>query len=328
VPKGTPINLGISDETGPINTFLTGPSFPNRLAIDSAGNLYIANRGDETVWQFSARTGRPTVLAGTSGVQGHTGDGGPAASAELNGPVAVAVDQAGNVYISELGGLGLPDIRKVTPGGIITTLATFTVAYDLKFSGSTLYLVGGPTASSMSPCTVDTLNTVSGAITRVVGNPFSCADSPTTLDLPRSVTFDQAGAMYITEVTSHVIRKYQGGVLTTIAGTGTGGYAGDGGPATSAQLNTPDDIAIDSSGDLFFTDPGNDVVREITPDGTIQTMAGTGTGGSSGDGGPANKAQFQFFCDNSFAQATGIAIDGADHLYVSDTCNGRIREIT
>jgi hypothetical protein len=324
VPKGAPISLGISDQTGPISTYQSGISTPARLTIDGAGNLFVASYASSEVLKVTSSPSGPPqtrVVAGT-GTKGHTGDGGPATSAQLNGPIATAVDPAGNLYIAEAPDFG-PDgaIRKVSPNGTITTLTNFGAPWDLRFENSTLYAVG-----RFGNCTVDTVNTSTGAVTPVVGTPGTCADSASTLLDPASVTFDSAGAMYITEPHANLIRKFQGGVLTTIAGTGVGGYTGDGGPATSAQLHDPDDIAFDASGDLFFTDWSNLVVREITPDGTIQTIAGTGTAGLSGDGGPANKAGTRLGQNPSFS--SGIAIDGAGHLFVSDTNNNCIREIT
>ena len=134
--------------------------------------------------------------------------------------------------------------------------------------------------------------------------------------------------MYITEPHANMVRRFPhgGGPLTTVAGTGTRGFGGDGGAATSAQLADPDQVAFDAAGDYFITDWGNFVVREVTPDGKIQTIAGTpGSCGYSGDGGAANAAKMCNGGNPSFSG--GIAIDGAGNLYVSDTNNHAIRAI-
>ena len=326
VPKGSAINLNISDETGPISTYFNTVNTPARSSIDGSGNLFVASYASNEVFELQTFSdgGKLTTRVAGNGTKGHTGDGGPATSAELNGPIATAVDAAGNVYIAEApcACAQAGSIRKVTPGGTITTLTNGILApYGLTFFNSELYVVG-----RYGNCTVDRVDTTTGALTPVVGVAGTCTDGPTTLSDPASVTFDSTGAMYISEPHAELIRKFLGGSLTTVAGTGVPGYAGDGGPATSAQLHDPDDVAFDGLGDLFFTDWSNQVVREITPDGTIQTIAGTGTAGYTGDGGPANQAELRIGGNGAFSG--GIVIDGAGHLFVSDTNNNAIREIT
>jgi PKD repeat protein len=326
VPKGSAINLNISDETGPISTYFNTVATPARSSIDGSGNLFVASYSKNEVFELESFSdgGKLTTRVAGNGTKGHTGDGGAATSAELNGPIATAVDPAGNVYIAEAPCTCAQagSIRKVAPNGTITTLTNGILSpYGLTFFNSALYVVG-----RYGNCTVDRVDTTTGALTTVVGVPGTCTDGPTTLSDPASVTFDSSGAMYISEPHAEIIRKFQGGSLTTIAGTGTPGYSGDGGPATSAELHDPDDVAFDTSGDLFFTDWSNQVVREITPDGTIQTIAGTGTAGYTGDGGPANQAALHIGGNGSFSG--GIVIDGAGHLFVSDTNNNAIREIT
>ncbi len=109
------------------------------------------------------------------------------------------------------------------------------------------------------------------------------------------------------------------GDISTVAGTGTGGFGGDGGPATSAQLNFPTGVAVDSSGNLFIADTGNDRIRKVDTSGNISTVAGTGTPGFSGDGGPATSAQLNF--------PAGIAVDSSGNLFIADAENHRIRKV-
>lgn len=140
------------------------------------------------------------------------------------------------------------------------------------------------------------------------------------LNLPSTLIFDAAGNAYIADHANSCIRKVSAsGIITTIAGTGTAGYSGDGGPATSAQLSYPTGLVFDAQGNLFVADRSNNVVRKITPAGIITTFAGTGIAGFSGDGGPATNAQF--------ADVNGIDFDAAGNLYIADKYNNRIRKV-
>jgi sugar lactone lactonase YvrE len=132
---------------------------------------------------------------------------------------------------------------------------------------------------------------------------------------------DAAGAMYMTSVTKHSVRKVTpGGESVTIAGNGSAGFGGDNGPASAAQLNTPFGLAVDAAGNLFIADTLNHRIRKVTPDGKISTIAGTGKPGFQGDGKKAIEAQFNF--------PTSLAIDPSGNLYVSDQGNNRVRKIT
>ena len=340
VPQGTTVTLGVSDETGPISSFAGdgtpgcgggagSPGFtrstvvatPARLTIDSAGNMYIAEWCGGIVAKVNAGGGFPQIFT-VAGIAGSCRCN-SATTANLNGPIATAVDGAGNLYVAEAPSSGGGDIRKVDPSGNITTLTNFTSPWDLKFGpGGLLYVAG-----RFGNCSIDSVNTSTGTLTPVVGTPGACSDSATTLSDPASVSFDSSGAMYIAEPHAGVIRKFQGGSLTTVTGTiGSTGFSGDGRPATSAFLADPDDVAVDSLGDLFINDGGNLRVREVTTDGTINTVAGTGIGPYNGDGKPATQANLSNGGNGTLAG--GLAIDGADHLFISDTNNNRVREIT
>jgi NHL repeat len=247
----------------------------------AGGNAYVADPVDDVVREVGlgpTPTQRvETVIAG-DGVQGSAGDGGPATAAGLNDPEGIAVDHAGDVYIADAGN---NRIRKVTPAGVITTVAGNGVSGN---SGD-----GGPATSAH-------------------------------LAHPTGVALDAQGDLFIVDDGNNTIREVTpDGVITTVAGNGTAGYSGDGGPATRAQLDGPTGIAVDATGDLFIADGGNQRIREVTPNDTIQTVAGTGTQGYSGDGGPATAAQLN--------NPEGIAVDAEGDLWIVDRDNGRVREV-
>src|SRR5829696_7771056 len=194
-----------------------------------------------------------TTVAGDGGLD--LGDGGPATKAGLCGPTDVALDAAGNMYISDTGnycsGPGGNTIRKVDPDGTITTVAG---TGEAGFSGD-----GGPATKAK-------------------------------LNSPIAVAVDPEGNLYISDESNQRIRKVdKEGVITTFAGTGEDRSSGDGGPATSAQLRDPGGLAFDAAGNLYVADYTS--VRKIDPSGTITTVAGSGQLGFSGDGGPATEAK-------------------------------------
>ena len=141
------------------------------------------------------------------------------------------------------------------------------------------------------------------------------------LDLPSGIVFDAAGDLFIADPGAHVVREVTpAGIISTYAGTGSAGYTGDGGQATAARLYAPYGLAIDAAGDLFIADDGNNTVRMITPAGIITTVAGNGTGGSTGTGGQATSAELD--------EPTGVAVDASGNLYIADSYNNEIREVT
>jgi uncharacterized protein (TIGR03437 family) len=139
------------------------------------------------------------------------------------------------------------------------------------------------------------------------------------LALPGGIAFDKSGNMYIADGQNNVIRKVSGGTITTFAGNGTAGYTGDKGVATSAELNNPTGVAVDSMGNVYIADSANQVVRMVSPSGTITTFAGSNVAGFEGDTGPANQAELNF--------PTAVAVDTNNNLYICDTDNNAIREV-
>jgi sugar lactone lactonase YvrE len=212
-----------------------------------------------------------TTVAG-NGVQGFAGDGGPATSASLHTPIDVATDAAGNLYIADPGN---DRIRMVAAGtGIITTVAGSGIS---GFAGD-----GGPATSA-------------------------------SLGFPYGVAVDAAGNLYIADLYNNRIRKVAvgTGIITTVAGNGTEGFAGDGGPATSASLNLPSGVAVDAAGNLYIADGVNNRIRKVAVGtGIITTVAGNGTRGFAGDGGPATGA--------SLRVSSGVAVDAAGNLYIAE----------
>lgn len=313
----------------------SGLDYPQGLAMDTAGNLYIAD-GNHNRVRLVSTNGMMTTFAGGGTVPsagGYTGDGGPATSATLGLPAAVAIDATGNVDIADYSN---SVVRKVTPGGIISTYAGNGLP---GFAGD-----GGPaTAARLNQpraLAVDASGnlyiadyaegrirevTPKGTISTFAGSGVSFGSSgeggPATLAAlngPSGIVFDTAGNLYIAVSGDYVIRKVSSsGLITTVAGLYLNpGYSGDGGPATSALLQTPTGLAIDQAGNFYVSDPSNNVIRQILANGTIRTIAGNGTSGYSGDGGPALNAELSSPCDL-------LTVNGK--LYISDRANDVIR---
>ena len=307
-------------------------NFPNVIAVDGAGNLFIADTDSQRIRMIN-RDGIITTIAG-NGSWGFSGDGGPALSAQLNYPAAIAVDGAGNLFITDTNS---HRIRKITPNGIITTV----VGNGRQGSSGD----GGPAsrAAMNYPRGIaidgtgnlhiaDTDNhrirkvDSSGTITTVAGNgtPGSSGDGGPATDAqlasPVGVTVDGAGNLFIADSVSNRIRKVTpDGIITTVAGTGAYGFRGDGGPAVSASLAYPNGVAVDAAGDLFIADTANQRIRKVTPDGVITTMGGNGTFGFAGDGGAPSSAQL--------AYPYSVAVDGNNTIFIDDTYSNRIRKI-
>ena len=251
-------------------------SLPYSVAVDGAGNLYIADQYNNRIRRVDS-TGTITTIAGT-GELGFGGDGGPATQARLFLPYGVAVDGAGNLYIADQYN---HRIRKVDSTGTITTIAG---TGERRFGGD-----GGPAIQAQ-------------------------------LDEPTGVVVDGAGNLYIADLANHRIRKVDStGTITTIAGTGEQGFGGNDGPASQAHLFFPIAVAVDGAGTLYIADVGNHRIRKVDSTGTITTFAGTGERGFGGDGGPAIQAQL--------AAPSGVAVDEEGNLYIADQYNNRIRRV-
>jgi len=240
--------------------------FPSSVAVDGVGGFFVPSPTQNRVYHVAA-DGTLALSAGT-GNPGYRRDGGLAVLANLAHPTGVAVDAAGNLFIADAQN---NRIRRVTPDGIITTVA-----------GSGISGLGDGGAAFWAQ-----LNHASG------------------------VALD-AGNLFIADTLNHRIRKVTpDGIITTVAGSGTGGFSGDRGPAISAQLNSPYSVAVDASENLFIADTGNDQIRKVT-DGIIMRVAGNGDGG---------------FSLEQLYVPTGAAVDAAGNLFIADTRNNRIRKV-
>jgi sugar lactone lactonase YvrE len=283
--------------------------------------------------QVDGALGTITTVAG-GGFSG-LGDGGPATSAQLFRPSGVALDAAGNLFIADTYN---NRIRKVSASGVITTVAgTGTSGYSGDGGPATsakLYNPWGVAVDGAGNLFIaDTLNhcirevSVSGVITTVAGTGTYGYDgdggaaTSAQLWFPQGVAVDAAGNLFIADTYNNRIREVSAsGVITTVAGTGTSGYSGDGGPATSAQLAHPSGVAVDGAGNLFIVDTDNHRIRKVSTLGVITTVAGNGSLGYSGDNGPATSANLYF--------PSGVAVDGAGNLFIADTYTNRIREVS
>ncbi|PVC96328.1 hypothetical protein DBP19_08315 [Streptomyces sp. CS090A] len=305
---------------------------PYGIAIDSVGTLYFSDYSNHRVRKITT-DGKVRTVAGT-GTAGYGGDDGPATSARLNCPRELAVDRAGALYIADAEN---HRVRKVTPGGQITTVAgngsagfggdggpatsaRLNKPFGVAMDGSGVLYIAEWGNDRIRKVTPDgTISTIAGTGKAAYGGDDGPALSA-HLRAPYSLVLDDAGALYIADASNHRVRKITpDGQITTVAGNGSAGFGGDGGPATSAKLNRPYGLARDSTGNLYISDFENHRVRKVTPDGQISTVAGTKGAGYGGDGGPASAAQLN--------QPYGLAVDCVDALYIVDHVNHRIRKI-
>ncbi|HXP08168.1 MAG TPA: Ig-like domain repeat protein [Acidobacteriaceae bacterium] len=310
---------------------------PVGVAFDSAGNLYIGDNSNSRVRKVNAATGIITTVVG-NGTAGYSGDGGPATSAELNGPEVVALDSAGNLYIAEYYNNRIRKVAAAT--GIITTVAgNGTQNYSGDGGSATSAALWSPTGVAVDSANnlyiadfgnhrIRKVTAATGIITTVAGNGtlgYSGDGGPATgaeLADPTHVVLDSVGNLIIADPGNNRVRKVTvaTGIITTVAGNGTGAYAGDGGPATSAALHNPEYLTLDSADNLYIGDYLNNRVRKVNAaTGIITTVAGNGTGAYSGDGGPTTSAELHF--------PSAIAFDNVGNLYVSDLGNSRIRKL-
>ncbi len=328
-------NYGFSGDGGSATTAQLAS--PQGLAVDSAGNLYIADTGNHRIRKVTPG-GVISTVAG-NGVAGYSGDGGAATSAQLYGPYGVAVDSLGNLYIADTYNFR---IRMVTSGGVIATIAGrgtqgFSGDEGLATSATLSYPFGVALDSAGNIYISDSGNnrvrevTSPGSANAIIstiagtGTAGFSGDGGSALlarvSNIRGLAVDTGGNVYIADVGNSRIRKFApGGNINTVAGTGTAGFSGDGSQATAAQLASPTGVAVDGAGNLYIADTQNDRIRMVAPGGVISTIAGIGTAGYTGDG--ASLATPQLTMPES------VAVDSAGNLYIADTGNNRLRKVT
>ena len=264
---------GFGGDNGPATNALF--SNPWDLDVDDSGNIYVVDRINYCIRKID-KFGIITTIAGIPGSMGYNGDNAMATDAQISETVSIAVDKKHNVYICDAGN---QRIRKIDTAGIITTVAgTGTPGFN------------------------------GDSIPAVVAN----------LGSPWGVAVDKYGCIYISDGFNYRIRKVDTfGIISTIAGTGTNGFSGDNGSATAAKISLTGGIAVDTSGNVYFNDNGGRI-RKINISEIITTIAGTGSIGPIGDGGPATNASIN---------AQGIDVDLLGNVYIADWNNDRLRKV-
>ena len=306
-------------------------------ATDAAGDLYISDSNNQRIRYVNAATGIISTVAG-NGIAGFGGDGGPATSAQLNSPADVKLDGAGNFYIVDSGNHAVRMVNAVT--GVIWTVAG--IGGESGYSGdgglATQAHLAYPSAvafdgdhslyiSDTGNNVVREVNLSTGIITTVVGTGvagYSGDSGPAIagrLNYPWGIALGGDGSLYIADLSNNCIRKVNtAGVISTVVGTGTRGYGGDGGPATQAELNVPASVLMDVAGNLYVADSGNQLVRKVgAASGIIQTIAGTFAGGIAEDGITATTTTL----DGPYA----LFLDGPGNLYIADMFHQLIRMV-
>lgn len=298
------------------------------VAVDSAGNVYVADTDNRTIRKISA-AGNVTTLAGTAGMGGSTDGNG--AAARFAEPRGIAVDAAGTLFVADY---GAHTIRKISAAGSVTTFAGTAAAAgssDGNGSAARFYFPSGLSVDNAGNVYVaDTSNntlrkiSAAGNVTTLAGlaGRSSSVDGTGTaarFEDPYAVAVDRSGIVYVADATDHTIRKITpDGVVTTLAGS-AGSFGSSDGNGSAARFKGPLGIAVDSVGTLYVADTGNSTIRKISATGAVTTLAGAaGNNGSSDGAGTAAR----------FSEPNGIAVDSAGNLYVADTANSTVRKIS
>ena len=323
---------GSVNSNGAILT-VTGPApagfvFPAALAVDAAGNVYVADSGNNTIRKITS-AGVVSTLAGLTGSSGSAD--GTGSAARFFAPQGIAVDAASNVYVGDTANF---TVRKITPAGVVSTLAgsagssgsTDAAGSAARFAapqGIAVDAAGTVYVADSSNFTIRTISPA-GVVSTLAGSPGSLGSadgigSAARFFNPTSVAVDAAGNVYVTDFSNHTIRKITpAAVVTTLAGS-VGNLGSTDGTGTAARFSNPRGAAVDAAGNVYVADFNNNTVRKITPAGVVTTMAGTASIPGNADG-TGSAARFRFPRD--------VAVDAAGNVFVADTDNNSIRKIT
>ncbi|MFO0952331.1 MAG: hypothetical protein U0835_14505 [Isosphaeraceae bacterium] len=327
---------GFAGDGGPATKALLNNPFD--VACDANGNLYFSDTFNHCVRRVERGTGQITTVAG-SREKGFSGDGGPATSARMDEPYGVVIDRSGHMYIADRLNRRVRRVDGAT--GVMTTVAGDG---SKTYSGD-----GGPAVKAglvepngvaldpeerrlfiadVADHRIRVVELASGTISTFAGTgkgrhegdggPASAA----AIFGARAVDVGADGTVYILERQGNTLRAVdpRTGVIRTVAGTGAKGNSGDGGPASAATFNGPKELAVDRGGNVFIVDTENHTIRRVDgKTGVITTVAGNGTRGGSGDGGPATSAQL--------SRPHGVVVGPTGHIFIGDTENHRIREV-
>jgi sugar lactone lactonase YvrE len=305
------------------------PGFASGIALDAAGNVYMAISDSSVVLELSASTSKLSVVAGI-GVAGYGGDGGTATKAHLNGPLGVAFDSTGNLYIADGGN---NRVRRISKGTISTVAGNGKAGHSGDGGAATSAEVNAPLSVTVDSagnlyiletcvsCAGNYIREVSNdVISTIAGGPCPPCTSPSVPADAVNIAADPSGNLFLAFPNDHRVLEISNGVETTIAGQGGNpGFGGDGGPATSALLDFPLGVSLDSSGNLYISDSRNSRIRVVS-NGIINTVAGNGTVGRGGDGGQAIKAQLM--------SPAAVGVGASGKFFIVDSGNQRIRKVS
>ena len=306
---------GSTDDVGTSAEFYK----PHDIVVDPSGNIYVADTSNHRIRKITP-SGVVTTLAG-SGVGSTDGTG---TDATFNSPDGLAIDSSGNIYVADTGN---HRIRKITPSGVVTTFAGSAAGYANGVGTAAQFAypediaidtVGNVFVSDSNNHRIRKI-TPSGVVTTFAGSAAGYANGVGTaaqFQYPRGIAIDTSGNLYVADDQDYRIRKISpGGTVTTLAGSGTSGYAD--GTGAGAMFNGPHGIAVDSSGMIYVIESSNNRIRMITQTGVVTTLAGSGGYGYLD--GTGTSAMFNF--------AHGIAVDSFGVIYIADSNNNRIRVI-
>jgi len=318
---GSVTNPGVADGVGSVAQF----GQPWSPVIDSAGNIYVADVRFSTIRKITPQ-GSVTTFAGQAGIQGSAD--GVGTNANFSNPFGLAIDSSNNLYVADSGN---DTIRKIAPNGAVSTLAGLAGNFGSTDGTGSAALFGNPRGIAVDTndnvYVADTSNetirkvTPAGVVTTLAGlvNSFGTADGTgngARFNFPQALAMDASGNIYVADVQNAAIRKVTpSGVVTTLAGfTGSGGAAD--GTGNAARFNTPTGIAIDTAGNIYVADNGNNAIREITQAGAVTTLAGLSGNPGSADG-IGSLVRFHF--------PSGVAVDASGDLFITDSQNYTIR---